>query len=223
MRCLSVVVIALIISVFAGSTSAATLDFTDSLGSVIASGNDGTVTYSGNAAFGDVSITASPEGSDLTWTQGNGLGIDCPSGVRGCFIDSPYQIDPREVLTIQFERSVFLTSVDIAMLNTTGIYFLQIDEKGSVNTGGTQIDFDSDDAENGTLNVDINQWVSVIHLVPEWGAGNDFTLARLQIDEFRVPPAPDGGPYSNPIPEPSSVLLMLVGAGIVATQVRKLI
>lgn len=203
----------------ASSASAASLSLTGSVGSAIASGYDGSVTYTGNAAFGDVTFIASPSGSDLTWSSGNGLGINCPSSTNGCSVDTAYQIDTPEVLTVRFEHSVFLTSIDLALLSTTGSCFLRVDETGSITGSGFDINFDSDNANsNGQLTVNVNRWVTAIRFVPDWGEQNDFSLARLRIDENRVAPAPGPG---NPIPEPSSVLLMLVGAGIVAMQVRK--
>ena len=209
----------------AASAGAATLDLTGAIGSAIANGNDGDVTYSGNAAFGDVRLIANPRGSDLTWSAGNGLGIDCRVRQLGCILDNPFQIDVPEVLTVQFEQSVFLTSVDIAQLHTANLFFLRIDETGSIMGDGFDIDFDSDNASGGILTVNVNRWVSEIHLVPDRGEVNDFSLARLRIDEFRLPPAPGGpiGNPTNPIPEPSSVLLMIVGAGIVATQLRRFV
>ncbi len=208
------------------SANAATLNLTGSLGSNIANGNDGDVVYRGNSAFGDVRFIASPNGSDLTWSSGNGLGIDCPSSVSGCRTDSRYQIDTPEVLTVRFEHSVFLTSVDISLLSTTGRYFLRVDETGSIMGNGFDINFDSDDANNdGVLRVNVNRWVSSVRFVPDAGEHNDFALARIRIDENRVPPAPGGGHGggTNPIPEPSSVLMMIVGAGIVATQLRRFV
>ena len=208
---------------FVGSTaSAATLDLTGSLGSAIASGNDGSVTYTGNAAFGGVTFIATPNGSDLTWSSGNGLGINCPASVSGCRIDTAYQIDTPEVLTVRFEQSLFLTSVDIALLTTTGRYTLRVDETGSIVGAGFDINFDSDDANSsGSLTVAVNRWVTSIRLIPDPGEWNDFTLARLRIDENRLPSPGQPPSPGSPIPEPSSVLLMLVGAGIVATQVRR--
>ncbi len=215
------VVVAASVAFLGSPAGAATLNLTGSTGSSIASGNDGTVTYSGNSAFGDVRFIASPNGSDLTWSSGNGLGINCPSSVNGCRVDSASQIDTPEVLTVRFEESVFLTSVDIALLSTTGRYMLRVDETGSITGTGFDINFDSDDANrNGFLTVNVNRWVTSIRFVPDSGEQNDFALARLRIDEYRVAPAPGPG---SPIPEPSSVLLMLAGAGIVATQVRKLV
>jgi hypothetical protein len=221
---LSAAVVLIASAGFAVAPSAATLNLTGATGQNIASGSDGDVVYSGNAAFGDVRFIAGPYGSDLTWSEGNGLGVDCPLTSRGCLLDSRFQIDTPEVLTIQFDRSVFLTSVDISQLSTTRILFLNFDETGSIVGDGLDADFDSDFASNGSLTVRINQWVSQIHLVPDRGEQNDFSLARLRIDEFRLPPAPPGGPGpANPIPEPSSVLLMIVGAGIVATQIRRFV
>jgi len=209
-------------AVFVGSNaSAATLNLKGSVGSKIARGNDGSVTYSGNAAFGDVTFIASPNGSDLTWSAGNGLGINCPSSIRGCSVDTAYQIDTPEVLTVRFEESVFLTSVDIALLSTKGRYTLRVDETGSIVGNGFDIDFDSDNANHrGKLTVAVNHWVTSVRFIPNPGEWNDFTLARLRIDENRVPTLGLPPSPGNPIPEPSSILLMLVGAGIVATQVR---
>ncbi|MEX2206122.1 MAG: PEP-CTERM sorting domain-containing protein [Myxococcota bacterium] len=213
------VVLAVFATLVASSANAASLSLTGSVGSAIASGNDGNVTYTGNSAFGDVTFIASPNRSDLTWSSGNGLGINCPSSVNGCSTDSAYQIDTPEVLTVRFEQSVFLTSVDISLLSTSGRYFLRVDETGSIMGNGFDINFDSDDANrDGELNVRVNRWVTAIRFVPDSGEHNDFALARLRIDEHRIAPAPGPG---NPIPEPSSVLLMVVGAGIVALQVRK--
>jgi hypothetical protein len=204
---------------FAGSASAITINLTGSIGSNLASGNDGDVVYR-SAAIGDVRFIASPNGSDLTWSSGNGLGIDCPRSINGCRTDSVTQIDAPEVLTVRFERSVFLSSIQLSQLTTTGRHFLRTDERGSITGSGFDIDFDSDDANrDGFLTVNVNRWVTSIRLVPDNGEVNDFSLARLRIDETRVPPAPGGG-STNPIPEPSSVLMMLVGGGIVATQVR---
>jgi hypothetical protein len=214
------VVIAASATLLGSSASAASLNLTGSLGSSIASGYDGTVTYSGNSAFGNVTFIASPNGSDLTWGSGNGLGINCPSSVRGCSEDSAYQIDTPEVLTVRFEQAVYLTSVDLALLSTTGRYHMRVDETGSVMGSGFDINFDSDDSDrDGELTVRVNRWVTSIRFVPDSGEHNDFALAGLRIDERRIP-TPGPGP-NNPIPEPSSVLLMIVGAGIVATQVRK--
>jgi hypothetical protein len=120
--------------------------------------------------------------SDLTWSYGNGLGINCLSSVNGCSIDSAYQIG-RGSAHVQFEHSVFLTSVDIALLNTTGLYTLRVDETGSIVGNGFDIDFDSDYAnDNGSLTVRVNRWVTSLRFVPDAGEWNDFTLARLRID-----------------------------------------
>jgi hypothetical protein len=122
------------------------------------------------------------------------------------------------VLTVRFEQSVFLTSVDIALLSTTGSYCLRVDETGSILGSGFDINFDSDNANrDGDLTVRVNRWVTSIRFVPDPGEWNDFTLAGLRIDENRIPTPGPG----NPIPEPSSVLLLLVGGGIVAARVRK--
>ena len=199
---------------FVGSISnAATLDLTGVVGQTIASGDSGTGVAPIDG-FGVVTFGANPAGSDLTWSKGNGLGINCPITIRGCLIDSPYQIDAPESLTVTFEKAVFLSSVDIGMLSTTGRCFLRLDEQGSIVGSDFVIGFDSDYATNGRLTVPVNRMVKSISLVPDRGEWNDFTLAGISVG--RVPPAP-----SSPIPEPSSVLLMLVGGGIVAARVRK--
>ena len=208
-----------------GSTaSAASLNLTGALGASIAAGTDGDVTYSGNAAFGGVTFVASPNGSDLTYISGSGLGINCPSSVPGCRLDNAYQIDTPEVLTVRFDQSLYLTSVDIAKLSTTGFYILRFDETGSVVGDGFDINFDSDDATNGFLTVNVNRWVTLGAL--HSGPGRVERLHARGAPHRRDSRAPGPtavGPRSNPIPEPSSVLLMIVGAGIVATQVRRFV
>jgi len=113
--------------------------------------------------------------------------------------------------------------VDLSQLSTSGRYLLRVDETGSILGDGFDINFDSDNSNSdGFLTVNVNRWVSSVRFVPDSGEQNDFSLARIRIDENRIAQAPGPG-TSNPIPEPSSVLLMIVGAGIVATQVRKLV
>jgi hypothetical protein len=214
-RLLAVRALAVSVFAFASVSSAATLDLTGAVGSTIATGSAGVVTYNGSAAFGPVTFVASPRGSDLTWSSGNGLGINCPSSIADCSTDAAYQIDTPEFLSVNFGNAngVYLTSIDIGLLNTTGRCYLRIDETGSVLGDGFDIGFDSDDATNGKLTVQVNRWVTSLSFVPDRGEWNDFTLARLRIS--------DGVPSpGNPIPEPSSVLLMLVGGAIVATELR---
>lgn len=213
------VVLAASVTLVGSTASAATLNLTGAVGSTIASGNDGTVTYGGNSAFGAVTFIASPNGSDLTWSAGNGLGINCPGSVQGCSVDTAYQIDTPEVLTVQFAQSVFLTSVDIGLLSTTGRYTLRVDESGSIVGNGFDIGFDSVDANsNGSLTVAVNRWVTSVRFIPDPGEWNDFSLAGLRIDANRIPTPGQPPSPGNPIPEPSSLLLMIVGAGVIATQ-----
>jgi len=199
---------------FVGSfASAATLDLTGAIGQKIASGDSGNVVLP-TAAFGNITFAANPAGSDLTWTTGNGLGINCPITTSGCFIDAPNQIDAPEFLTVTFEKELFLSSVEIGQLSTTGRFFLRLDDQGSIVGSDFTVGFTSNDATNGQLTVPINRMVTSISLVPDRGQWNDFTLAGISIGN--AAPAP-----SNPIPEPSSVLLMLAGGAIVVSQVRR--
>jgi hypothetical protein len=194
---------------------AATLDLTGLTGAAIASGYAGTVTYAGNAAFGPVTFSANPAGSDLTWSAGNGFGINCPITVRGCLIDSAYEIDAPEVLSISFATPVLLTSIDIGMLSTTGISYLRVVDQGSVVGSDFTIGFSAAGARHGQLTLDINRVVTSVSFVPQGREWRDFTLARIRIADGTGPVG-----TSNPIPEPSSVLLALIGGGIVASQIR---
>ncbi len=212
--------VALVAAVFAllvaPTAGAATLDLTGLVGASIAAGTSGNVTYSGNAAMGPVTFSATPAGSDLTWSAGNGFGIDCSRRIAGCSIDTAYQIDTPEVLTISFAAPTLLTSIDIGMLQTTGYGFLRVVDRGSVVGSDFMLGFSSRTARNGQLTIDINRVVTSVSFVTDGREWSDFTLARIRTAD-RVP-AP--GP-SNPIPEPSSVLLMAIGGGIVALEVRK--
>jgi len=208
----------------AASGMAATLDLTGATGAALAAGWHGSAIYS-DAAFGAVTFTANPAGSDLTYSAGSGLGIDCEgSGSLACRVDNRNQVDNGEVLSVGFEQSLFVTSVDMRNLLGTnlriGRYTIHIaDEGGSVVGSDFVIDFSSTDASTtGALNLSINRWASSISFVPNDGFLNAFSVAGISIDEFARPlPAPG----SNPIPEPSSVLLMVAGGAFVANQVRK--
>ena len=204
-------------------SSAATLDLTGAVGAAIAAGSAEVVSYSGNADFGTVTFDANPTGSDISWSLGNGLGIDCPRSTAGCSIDTTYQIDYPEILSLSFDSGpVFITSVDLGQLVPSnfkiGRYVLHIDEGGSIEGAGFDIAFSSDDADaQGHLTVDINRWAASLSFVPDRWELNDFTLAGISIDQTRrAVPAP-----GSPIPEPSSVLLMILGGALVASQARK--
>src|SRR5512139_3043769 len=81
---------------------AATMDLTGAVGAEIAAGNSDTAVYSGDAAFGTVTFSANPRGSDLTRTAGQGIGIDCAGWSLYCQVDATNQIDFPEVLEISF-------------------------------------------------------------------------------------------------------------------------
>jgi hypothetical protein len=219
----AVLAMALLFSV-APISGAATLDFTGAVGAAIAAGSADTAVYSGNAAFGDVTFTANPKGSDLTQIAGSGLGINCIGSGLYCAVDKASQIDNGEILKISFEQPLLVTSVDIRNLQGTDIALgwlsIHIDEGGAVVGSDFAIDFDSDDASaSGALTLAINRWASSISFVPDQGFFNAFSVAAISIGG--VTPGPIVPSPANPIPEPSSVLLMLIGAGIIAAQVRK--
>ncbi len=215
--------LACVLLLAAGSARAATIDLTGAIGSAIAAGNADTVVYSGSSAFGDVTFSADPTGSDLTYQAGNGLGIDCRGGEVACLLDNYSQVDTGEVLSISFERPLFVTSVDIRNLFGTslgiGRYRVQIEEGGSVVGSSFAIDFSSEDASAaGGLNLSVNRWASSIRFVPDGGFFDAFSVAGITIDELASAlPAPS----TSPIPEPSSVLMMLIGGALVVSQVRK--
>ncbi|MGH2958939.1 MAG: hypothetical protein ACRDKE_04995, partial [Solirubrobacterales bacterium] len=176
----------------AGSGMAATISFTGATGSLIAAGNDDTVVYSGNAAFGDVTVSAEHAGSDLTYSAGNGLGVDCSGYSLACLVDNRNQVDNGEVLTISFEQPLFVTSVDVGNLLGThiglGRFSFNIEEGGSLVASNFEIGFDSSDASgNGTLNLAVNRWASSISFVPNSGYLNAFSVAGVSIDELARP------------------------------------
>jgi len=208
---------------FASASGAATLDLAGAAGAAIAAGTSDTGVYSDAAAFGTVTVIANPSGSDLTHVAGSGLGIDCSGSNIACLLDNPNQVDTGEVLRISFEQSLFVTSVDLRNLFGTdlgiGSFSIHIDEGGAVVGPGFDISFDSDDAgADGALKLAINRWASSISFVPDGGFFDAFSVAGISIGTGFGPLQP---PSTTPIPEPSSVLLLLIGGGIIANQVRR--
>lgn len=223
MLSISRLVLGSVLILAAGVANAATLDLTGAVGAALAAGNDDSAVYSGNAAFGDVSIVANPAGSDLSYSAGNGLGIDCRGNSVACLVDRSNQVDNGEVLTISFDRPLFVTSVDLRNLFGTtigiGSFSVNLEEGGSVVGSTFNIGFDSDSANsNGALNVAVARWASSISFVPNAGFLDAFSVASITIDEFAGSlPAPG----ASPIPEPSSILLIIAGGAFVLTQLRR--
>jgi hypothetical protein len=208
------------------AAQAATLDLTGAVGAAIASGSSDTATYSGSSAFGPVTFAANPAGSDLTHTAGSGLGIDCSGWGLYCQVDTTNQIDFPEVLEVSFTTPKYVTSVDISQLTSTSIELGRFSivleqDAGAVSGSGFTVPFAAEDADSsGRLQVAINQWASSIRFVPIQGFFEDFSVARITIDETRTPLTTPGSP-SSPIPEPSSVLMMTLGGALVLLSLRK--
>jgi hypothetical protein len=207
----------------ASLSSAATLDFTTLVGSLIASGNSDSASYSGNADFGTVNISANPSGSDITWSSGNGLGVDCSNWNLACVVDTENQIDWPEVLQVTFQQPLFVSSIGISQLTehnaSLGPFTLHVVDAGAVAGSGFDIAFNAGDATAGQLDVAVNRFASSISFVPTAGILSDFSLARITVDETLN----SLRGTSSPIPEPSSVVMLLIGGALVASQVRKLV
>lgn len=218
------VVSVLLVAPFAAQ--AATMDLTV-IGATIAAGTSDTATYSGDAAFGTVTFTASPAGSDLT-ASSSGLGIDCSGWDLYCRVDSTNQIDYPEILEISFAQPKYLTSVTVSNLFPSqtvdlGLFSIVIQDMdaGSVTGSGFSVPFSAADANStGLLSVGINQWATSIRFVPVQGYFEDFSVAALTIDESALPTQSSGSPTS-PIPEPSSVLMMAIGGALVLLSLRR--
>lgn len=208
------------------ASSAATLNLTGAEGAAIAAGNSDTAVYGGNAAFGGVTFAANPRGSDLTHS-GAGLGIDCSGWSLSCTVDTSNQIDFPEVLGISFSTPKFVTSVNISNLFSQtfnlGRLAIVIEDAGSIQGAGFSVPFSAGNAdESGGLLVAINAWASTIRFVPVAGLFEDFSLAAVSIDETRAPTAGPGTPgTTSPIPEPSSVMMMMLGGAVVLFSIRK--
>jgi hypothetical protein len=229
MRSVLPAVAALLLAAAPAVAPAATLDFAGEAGAAIASGISSTGTYSGNGDFGTVTVSANPRGSDLTQSAA-GLGIDCTRRTDVyCLVDAANQIDYPEVLEISFTTPKFMTSVNISELfpsqtvGVGGIFSLVIEDMdaGRVVGSGFSINFTAANADaNGNLVLAVNQWASSIRFVPVQGFFEDFSVAGITIDETRLPGTAPGTP-SNPIPEPSSVLMLTLGGALVLLSIRK--
>jgi hypothetical protein len=204
------------------AVQAATLDLTGEAGKTVAA----TGSYT-DAAFGTVTFSAQILGNgsgQLTHEAGSGLGIDCLGYGLACRVDAPDQIDPAEILAVSFSAPKFLTSIDVSQLTSRGYDFgsfsIVLEDMGVVVGSGFVIPFEADDAIGGDLTVAINHWATTVRLVPIAGSYDGFSLAGISIDASAVPSVTPGGP-STPIPEPSSVLMMIIGGAVVLFSIRK--
>jgi hypothetical protein len=205
----------------ASVSGAATLDFSELLDSASAPGNDGRISYSGNADFGTVELSQSAVdrhpglgGGWRDWWPERG-----PGRGRG-----PGDSDQSEVLGVSFEQPLFVTSIDVSQFTgrsrRNGTVMLHIVGGGGDEGSGFDILFNSDDAdENGNLNIAVNRFASSISFVPTADILSDFSIARITIDETLN----SVRGTTSPIPEPSSVAMLLIGGVLVASQLRKLV
>ncbi|MGH8310487.1 MAG: PEP-CTERM sorting domain-containing protein [Steroidobacteraceae bacterium] len=187
---------------FASVATAATLELSDLFDSGNGRGNQDRIRYSGNAAFGTVELSRSDD--DRHRGSGNGRGNQ-----RG------HRDDRFEALDVDFDRSVFVTSVDLGRL-TNGPIIMRVSGAG----GGFDLFLDADDADqNGNVRISLNQFASSISFVPTAGVLSDFSHTRITIDETLR----SLRGTSSPIPEPSSVVMLLIGGALVASQLRKFV
>jgi len=188
----------------ASLSSAATLDFSDVFESGRARGNHERIRYSGNADFGTVDLSQWADDRD------NGRGRPDWLSERGAGENRGRRDSDRsEVLEVSFERPLFITSIDVSRL-ANGPIMMHIAGAG----GGFDVLFDA-----SNRNISVNQFASSISFVPTAGILSDFSRARITIDETLH--SLHG--TSSPIPEPSSVVMLLIGGALVATQLRRLV
>jgi hypothetical protein len=189
----------------ASSSSAATLELGDVFDSARGRGNGDRIRYSGNADFGMV---------DLRERSGHGRGRHRGHG----------HSDRSEGIEVSFERSLFVTSIDIGQVAArnagSGPIWMRIVDASGGEESLSYILIDPDDANGaGHLNIPVNRFASSISFVPTAGILSDFSLARITIDESLR----SLRGTSSPIPEPSSVVMLLIGGVLVASQLRKLV
>lgn len=193
----------------ASISGAATLDFSDLLDS------DGTR----SAAFGSFQVSQAivdgHPGRHLGWPDWfpeNGFGRH--RGNEGSFTS--------ETFGISFDAPLFVSSIDVSRYTDRGRREapILIHIAGPAGEDGFDLVVSSGDADaNGNLNISVNRFASSISFVPTAGILSDFSLARVTIDETL------GSLHTttSPIPEPSSVVMLLIGGALVATQLRKLV
>jgi hypothetical protein len=193
---------------FVGHAGASTIDFSDPTNFP---GADGAVSHTFVSDAGDTMVWAAPPPSILRWDAGgNGVGVDCigPLVWKCSFFDDPTQVDQLEILGLNFlDNSVILNSVTVA-----GLHAL---EYGTVSGDTFFIQFDG--TPTGLRTVEIGQetsWVTFTAI-----SASQFSVKSL---DFDVVDLNGVGPGSqNPIPEPSSYVLMLVGGLITGRAVRR--
>ena len=187
------------------------IDLTGSAGATVAATgkiNDSDV--------GTVRFEAGPGKSVITHVYGDGLGIDCVD--KFCGKDNPYQIDSPETLTIKFDSSVFVKSIDISNLVYENWFIAYYPEYGyGLSDTWHLFTFDASDATNGGLTVDLGFTASKLTLWAGSAKNVDYSVAGLTVARN-----PHGGPSpSSPIPEPSAALAFGLGAMVLSLFTRR--
>ena len=168
----------------AGSASAGPLDFADAATWMDGAGQH-SFTY--ETEYGTVRLYASPGSSYLTFTEGEGVGVDCD----GCA--GSYQIEPPESLAVAFfDGSVFVESVTLSSFGSLEI--------GKVGDENSIMWFYGEGDDLQTLAIGFE--ADYIRVLPYFGAS--FTVASI---ELSVVP--------RPMPEPESLVLFPIGALLV--------
>jgi len=190
---------------FPASALAVPVDFTGAAGQMVAGTGQLAV-----AELGELTFSAAPTQSLITWNAGFGLGIDCV-GSHLCVADELDEIDTFEVLTINFvDGPVLLDDITLSQIFVEGPFGIIV-EGGFLFGDRFALQFDAaDDGSNdGWLNVAVGRQVEWVKVTAALGWSKDFSLASLNARRI------------VPTPEPAAMLLFLAGSAVVAVGLRR--
>lgn len=179
---------------------AVSVDFTDASWSVVAGNNSFTTSVGGV----DLTLSAFTLGfpfGDLSWTAGDGIGVDSILGYQSD------EIEGVEGLLLTFSEAVILSQITITDLFVEAGLVGNYAEVGSFQIGGNPpVNFSSAGGA-GNLDISLPDIVASSILFTAPGLQTSFLPPFLSAHEFSV-----GGVEFTAVPEPASILLL--GSGL---------